>query len=192
MNIVSSPNRESAVGLSIPARAACAIIWRLFLNVCKIEQNAYGGGHIITEMSYSWNPLYTAAVLETDWSKMPERIRAAEAAITNRLHEFSLDHGGTPEENQVDSASCVRTWFCGANIKPVVKHRSPGARQALASIASSPIVLDSVNFFPGSISGVPAKSEIVCRGGTFSINSSALVVTIAQIKYPSERYFGYA
>jgi hypothetical protein len=100
MNIVSSPNRESAVGLAIPARAACDIIWRLLLNVCKIEQNTYGGGHIIMEMSYSWNPLYTAAVLETDWSKMPERIRAAEAAITNRLHEFSLDHGGTPEENQ--------------------------------------------------------------------------------------------
>jgi hypothetical protein len=30
---------------------------------------------------------------------MPERIRAAEAAIKNRLQEFSLGHGGTPEEN---------------------------------------------------------------------------------------------
>jgi hypothetical protein len=68
--------------------------------VCKIEQNSYGGGHIITEMNYSWNSSYTAAVLETDWSKMAERIRAAEAAIKNRLHEFSLDHGGTPAENQ--------------------------------------------------------------------------------------------
>jgi hypothetical protein len=52
------------------------------------------------KMNYSWNPLYTAAVLETDWSNMPERIRAVESAITNRLHEFSLDHGGTPDENQ--------------------------------------------------------------------------------------------
>ena len=57
-------------------------------------------GRIITEMNYSWNPLYTAAVLETDWSNLPERIRAVESAITNRLHEFSLDHGGTPDENQ--------------------------------------------------------------------------------------------
>ena len=51
-------------------------------------------------MSYSWKPLYIAAVLETDWSKMPERILAAEAAIKNRLQEFCLDHGGTTEENQ--------------------------------------------------------------------------------------------
>jgi hypothetical protein len=72
----------------------------IFLGVCKIEQNTRGGGHIITEMNYSWNPLYTAAVLETDWSKMPERILAAEAAIKSRLQEFSRDHGGTPEENQ--------------------------------------------------------------------------------------------
>ncbi len=31
---------------------------------------------------------------------MPERIRAAESAITSRLKELSLDHGGTPEENE--------------------------------------------------------------------------------------------
>jgi hypothetical protein len=51
-------------------------------------------------MNYSWHPLYLAAALESDWSKMPERIRAVESAIKDRLHEFALDHGGTPEENQ--------------------------------------------------------------------------------------------
>jgi hypothetical protein len=31
---------------------------------------------------------------------MEERIESAESAIKERLHEFSLDHGGTPEENR--------------------------------------------------------------------------------------------
>jgi hypothetical protein len=33
-------------------------------------------------------------------SILEERIEAAESVIKGRLHEFSLDHGGTPEENQ--------------------------------------------------------------------------------------------
>jgi hypothetical protein len=39
-------------------------------------------------------------VLETDWLKIEEKIRVAENGITVRLHEFSMNHGGTPEENQ--------------------------------------------------------------------------------------------
>jgi hypothetical protein len=50
--------------------------------------------------SYKWQEVYKAAVLETDWSKMEERIRAVETALQQRKHEFDLDHGGTPEENQ--------------------------------------------------------------------------------------------
>jgi len=49
---------------------------------------------------YKWYESYKAALLETDWSKMPERIQTAEAALTQRKHEFNLDHGGSPEENQ--------------------------------------------------------------------------------------------
>lgn len=49
---------------------------------------------------YKWQGLYKAALLETDWSKMEERLRAAEAALHERKHEFDLDHGGTSEENQ--------------------------------------------------------------------------------------------
>jgi hypothetical protein len=44
--------------------------------------------------------LYEAAILETDWTRMEERIHAAEAAIKGKLHEFTLNHGGAPEENQ--------------------------------------------------------------------------------------------
>ena len=47
-----------------------------------------------------WEKLYQEAILETDWSKIENLIQAAESAISARLHEFSLDHGGTPEENQ--------------------------------------------------------------------------------------------
>ena len=47
-----------------------------------------------------WKNLYQAAILETDWSKIEGRIQAADSSISTRLHEFSLNHGGTPKENQ--------------------------------------------------------------------------------------------
>ena len=47
-----------------------------------------------------WQELYATALLETDWSKMEGRIQTAENGIRARLHEFSMNHGGTPEENQ--------------------------------------------------------------------------------------------
>jgi hypothetical protein len=51
-------------------------------------------------MTNEWEKLYQNAILETDWSKIEERIHAVDSAITARLHEFSVDHGGTLEENQ--------------------------------------------------------------------------------------------
>jgi hypothetical protein len=45
-----------------------------------------------------WQKQYTMTVLETDWSKMEDRIGAVETAIQQRLHDLSLDHGGTSEE----------------------------------------------------------------------------------------------
>ena len=49
---------------------------------------------------YGWQELYATALFETDWSKIEEKIRVAENGIRTRLHEFSMNHGGTPEENQ--------------------------------------------------------------------------------------------
>jgi hypothetical protein len=49
---------------------------------------------------YGWQELYATALLETDWTKIDQKIQAAENVIGARLHEFSLNHGGTPEENQ--------------------------------------------------------------------------------------------
>jgi hypothetical protein len=52
------------------------------------------------KMKYGWQELYATAVLETDWTKIEQKIQTAENVIGARLHEFSLNHGGTPEENQ--------------------------------------------------------------------------------------------
>ena len=41
--------------------------------------------------TYQWHELYKAALLETDWSKIEERIQAAESAIQNRKRECALD-----------------------------------------------------------------------------------------------------
>ena len=49
---------------------------------------------------YGWQELYATAALETDWMKLEEKIQAAENGISERLHEFSMNHGGTPEERQ--------------------------------------------------------------------------------------------
>jgi hypothetical protein len=51
-------------------------------------------------MTTKWHEIYKAAVLETDWSKMEERILAAESALRERQSDPSQDHGGTPEEGQ--------------------------------------------------------------------------------------------
>ena len=49
---------------------------------------------------YDWLRLYKAAILETDWSKIEGHIQAAESGMKARLHDFSMNHGGTPEENR--------------------------------------------------------------------------------------------
>jgi hypothetical protein len=51
------------------------------------------------KMKYGWQELYATAVLETDSTKIEQKIQAAENVIGARLHEFSLNHGGMPEEN---------------------------------------------------------------------------------------------
>ena len=47
-----------------------------------------------------WFEFYRAALLETDWCKLPERIRVAESALHERQRVLSADHGGTPEERR--------------------------------------------------------------------------------------------
>lgn len=51
-------------------------------------------------MTYLWYESYKAVVLETDWTKMDERIRSAESKINDRKRVLSQDHGGTLDERQ--------------------------------------------------------------------------------------------
>jgi hypothetical protein len=53
--------------------------------------------HTMT-MTYGWYESYRAAALETDWTRMQERVRAAKTTIRERQHVLAEDHGGTPEE----------------------------------------------------------------------------------------------
>jgi hypothetical protein len=50
--------------------------------------------------TYKWHEVYKAALLETDWSKMEERIRTAETYIEDRKRELGQNGGETPEENE--------------------------------------------------------------------------------------------
>jgi hypothetical protein len=63
----------------------------------------------IMKADYVWEEVYTAAILETDDAKLPNRLRAAKAAIDSRLHEMQLDHGGTPEERRAITDAIF--WF---------------------------------------------------------------------------------
>jgi hypothetical protein len=75
-----------------------------------------------------WKSLYQAAILETDWSKIEERIQAVDSAIGARLHEFSLNHGGTPEENQA-----IREALIGLTMlrRDVAAHKAPNSLENL-------------------------------------------------------------
>jgi len=47
-----------------------------------------------------WKAFFERAVLETNNEALPQRLVAAQQALTARLQELNLDHGGTPEEQQ--------------------------------------------------------------------------------------------
>jgi hypothetical protein len=60
--------------------------------------------------SYSWQESYQAALLETDWTKMQERVQRAESEIHQRRLVLSQDHSGTDEERTalVNAMSSLR------------------------------------------------------------------------------------
>ena len=68
--------------------------------MARLSNSTVKERRLATKERYVWEEVYKAAVLELDREKLPERVRAAKAAIDVRLHELQLDHGGTPEERQ--------------------------------------------------------------------------------------------
>ena len=60
---------------------------------------------MVGEAQYGWEEHYLAAILETDNTKLPERLDKAHAAIARRRQELS-DHGGTTDEQRELSHAC--------------------------------------------------------------------------------------
>jgi hypothetical protein len=77
------------------------ISFPLFRNgIIEVPDSRKGFIKRISRMTYSWHESYKAAIFETDWNKMEERLQAAEREIHERQRVLSLDHDGTPEERQ--------------------------------------------------------------------------------------------
>ena len=87
--------------------------------------------------SYSWQESYQAALLETDWTKMHERVQTAESAIHQRRLVLSQDHRGTDEERAalVNAMSGLRVLRneCGSFMP---KKSSPVRTQSLSRISA--------------------------------------------------------
>ena len=77
--------------------------------------------------SYSWHESYQAAVLETDWTKMQERVQTAESEIHQRRLVLSQDHGGTDEERAalVNAMGGLRVLRMNVTRKPVQHEPHP-------------------------------------------------------------------
>jgi hypothetical protein len=85
---------------------------------------------------YGWQELYEAAVLETDWAHMEDRIQAAETAIKGRLLEFSSNHGGTKEENQAIVNALTSLNSLRADVASWRESKQPVSEQQAAGPAA--------------------------------------------------------
>jgi hypothetical protein len=83
-----------------PAYARFQLTYQLPFVIILLKFVGDAEGHIDIKTKYGWHELYATALLETDWSTIDEKIQVAEKGIRVRLQEFSMNHGGTPEENQ--------------------------------------------------------------------------------------------
>src|SRR6266436_5586531 len=80
--------------------------------------------------SYCWQESYQAALLETDWTKMQERVQTAESEIHQRRLVLSQDHGGSDEERAalVNAMSGLRvlrmnvaSWLERQNLARIIR-----------------------------------------------------------------------
>jgi hypothetical protein len=69
------------------------------MGFAESKSNSVG---VVASMNvdYEWQRPYVEAVLETDRTKLPQRIEQAHASIQARIDELSQDHEGTPEERR--------------------------------------------------------------------------------------------
>jgi hypothetical protein len=90
-------------------------------------------------MSYVWYEYYEAVVLETDWTKMHERIQSAECKIHDRQRVLSEDHGGTPQERQAIANALNGMRTLQAEVADWQSRQAPRASDAKITPADPPI-----------------------------------------------------
>ena len=96
--------------------------------------------------SYSWQDSYQAALLETDGTKMQERVETAESEIHQRRLVLSQDHGGTDEERaalvnamsglrvlRMNVASWLERQNLGGTLRKPVQHEPHPFRPTFGS-----------------------------------------------------------
>ena len=96
--------------------------------------------------SYSWQESYQAALLETDWTKVQERVQTAESEIHQRRLVLSQDHGGTDEEraalvNAMSGLRVLRTniaWWLERKNPGDTVMRKPAQHEPHPTFGSSP------------------------------------------------------
>jgi hypothetical protein len=72
----------------------------IFLFVARCTP-CLGQGFIVEPTHrYAWQRHYEVAILETDRTRLPDLITAAQAAIDARIAQIRAMHDGTPEEHQ--------------------------------------------------------------------------------------------
>ena len=70
------------------------------------------------KVDYEWQRPYVAAVLETDRTKLPQRIAEAHAAIKVRMGVLSQDMGTAEEQKAIDIALRGLNLLSGEVIGP--------------------------------------------------------------------------
>jgi len=93
--------------------------------------------------SYSWQKSYQAALLETDWTKMQDRVQKAESEIHQRRLVLSQDHNGTDEERTalVKAMSSLRVR--GLNVTSWLERRNLGGTLPLCGVCGNYHVTNS-------------------------------------------------
>jgi hypothetical protein len=104
---------------------------------------------IKVKTNYSWQILYHAALLETDWKRMVELVQKSESEIHKRRLELAQDHNGTQEERDalVNSLNGLRVlrmdaiaWARRQSLKRPPKPDS-GSQQSEARSPNAPSIV---------------------------------------------------
>ena len=74
-------------------------------TIRKATRKIFLGNTGMCRINNSWHESYRAALFETEWTKMRQRIQVAESTINQRQRVLSEDHGGTAAEREAIDAA---------------------------------------------------------------------------------------